>query len=138
MIDVNAPARDGLGMLSMQLAIRARVMRHLNSQAIESWNAASILDSFVIASQIAGALIFKRVRGRCIRNDRVMYILISSSFDRQGRGPHVRRELRYCRQLGDRQRAFCHPVGRHGANDLQPVRAELDAGTHPRRGGTPP
>ena len=48
-----------------------------------------------------------------------------SPFDRQGSGPHVCRELRYGRQLGDRQHAFCQPVGRHGANDLQPVRAEI-------------
>ena len=34
------------------------------------------------------------------------------------------RELRYSRQPGDRQHAFGHPVGRHGANDLQPVPPE--------------
>ena len=43
---------------------------------------------------------------------------------RSGSGPHVRRELRYSRQPGDRQRAFDQPVGRHGANDLQPVPPE--------------
>jgi hypothetical protein len=36
----------------------------------------------------------------------------------------VRRERRYGRQTGDRQRAFGQPLGRHGANDVQPVPSE--------------
>jgi hypothetical protein len=48
-------------MLSKQLAVRANVMIHLNSRTIGSLNAASILDLFVNASEIAVAFFIESV-----------------------------------------------------------------------------
>ena len=45
--------------------------------------------------------------------------------DRQVSRPHVRRELRRGRQLGDRQHAVDQAVCRHGPDDAQPVCPEL-------------